>query len=139
MQMSDSGPRFEYDSPNGVLHVGLTGIRFDSIEKIRSTFAAIRSYWRTTCNGRKVYAIIDYTDVEIEPKLLTEYAAEVKTVVEECTVTTVRYTTDLLMRTTIRRMGMMLHKPSNLYATREAALEIVDAIRSEQIAVDNSF
>lgn len=131
-------PTLDYDRKKNYLYVSLAGIHFETPETIDRVFGIIRSYWRAHCKGVKVYAIIDYTDVHIETSVFDYYAESVKSIVDECTITTIRYTNDLLTRATLRRIGVRTHKPSNLYSTREEALEVVEAISKNLLAVDNS-
>jgi hypothetical protein len=136
--MSDAKPTFEYDPKKQILHVGLSGIRFDTLETTDRVFEAIRSYWRVHCRKQKIYAVIDYSGVVIEPAVFAHYIQCVKSVVDELAITTVRYSSDVLTRSKIRRMSVMIHRPSNLYETRQEALDVVEAIRKQQMNVDNS-
>jgi hypothetical protein len=136
--MSNAQPTFEYDAPRQILQVGLTGIRFDTVATTDGVFDSIRSYWRMHCKGRKVYAVVDYSGVVIEAAVFAHYIECVKRVVDELAITTVRYSNDVLTRSKIRRMSVMIHRPSNLYETRKEALDVVEAIRKNHMSVDNS-
>jgi hypothetical protein len=128
-------PTFAYDAGDEILFVGFANLRFDSKQAIQSAFEAVRVFWKTHCASRKVYCVIDYTNVEFDDSLTEFYAGYVKRAVEEYSITTVRYTTDVHMRATLRVVGMTIHKPSNLYASREDAIQMVRALRSKQATV----
>ncbi len=129
---------FDFDRRRQILHVGLAGTRFDSAATVEEVFEAIRRYWRANCNATKIYALIDYTGVQIEPAVMEGYALAVKSIVNECSITTVRYSDDVLTRSKLRRISVMIHKPSNLYETRAEALKVIDAIRANEIRVQNA-
>jgi hypothetical protein len=130
-------PSVSYDPDEQIMFVGFANQRFTSKEAIERAFATVRAFWRTKCGGRKVYAVIDYTNVEFDDSLTELYSSHVKRAVDEFTITTVRYTTDVHMRATLRVVGMTIHKPSNLYATREDAIEMVRALRAKKATVES--
>ena len=130
--------KLDFDAARLILHVGLAATRFDTKATVDSAFEAIRRYWRANCGGKKVYALIDYTGVQIEAAIMEYYAAAVKRIVEECSITAVRYSDDVLTRSKLRRISVMIHKPSNLYDTRAEALEVVEAIRTNKLPIQNA-
>ena len=70
---------------------------------------------------------------------LDYYAQQVKRVSEICkAITVVRYGGDPLSRTSNRLISMKLHTPSNLYTTRDEALQVVRGLRSGKIALARS-
>ena len=117
-----SAPTVSYDPTEDIMFVGFARQRFTSKEAIERAFDTVRTFWRANCGGRKVYAVIDYTDVEFDNSMTEFYSAHVKKAVEDYSITAIRYTTDVHMRATLRVVGMTIHKPSNLYATREDAI-----------------
>jgi hypothetical protein len=131
-------PTLSFDPREQIMFVGFAGLRLDSEQQVRAAFEEIRRFWTESCGGRKVYAIIDYTKFDLNIRLTEYYAGFVKEAVDTYSITTVRHTTDVLARATLRVVGLKIHRPSNLYATKEDAVEVVRALRAKAIALENS-
>ncbi len=136
--MKGKKPTFAHDPGEQIFFVGFAGIDFSNEEVIREVFAEVRQYWLTHCKGRKMYCVIDYSGVTLPIALTEFYGQFVKHAVEEYSVTTVRYTSDVLMRASLRVVGMTIHKPSNLYATKEDAIEVVRKLRANKMTIEDS-
>jgi hypothetical protein len=133
----DTTPAFRYEPIEEILFVGVPPVHLGTKEQIDQFFVAIGRYWRAHCHGRKIYAVIDYTHFTMDVGLTEHFAAGVKKAVETYTFTTVRFTTDVSARATVRAVGIKIHKPSNLYATRDDAIAAVRALRSNQMVLEH--
>jgi hypothetical protein len=109
-----------------------TGIR--SKQDVDAFFDAVATFWKKSIN-RKVYCIVDYTGFSID-KAMTEYWGQrVKDAVDTFTITTVRYSGDALVRTVMKTVAMKVHTPSNMYGSRDDALQVVRGLRDRSIAL----
>jgi hypothetical protein len=131
-------PTFAYDANEEILYVGFANLRLDKQSEIDEVFLAVRQFWRAKCGGRKVYVVVDYTDFSLEIALTDYYAKYVKEAVEDYSITVVRYTEDVLVRASLRLIGITIHVPSNLYATKDEALKVVRALRSKRISLEGT-
>lgn len=130
-----NAPTFSYDARDEILYVGFANLSFETEDDVRDAFSAVRTFWRARCYGKKAYAVVDYTNFKIDPALTEFYAGHVKEAVEDLTITTVRYTDDIFTRATLRRVGMTMHRPSNLYFTKDEAVSVVRALRARQMTI----
>ena len=101
-------------------------------------FDEIRGFWRSHCGGRKVYCVVDYTGVEIPQRLQPHFAKRQREAVDTYSITTVRWGATLVGRAALRAMAIKTHRPSNLYPTRDEALQVVRGIRVGRIKLDSS-
>jgi hypothetical protein len=129
-------PTLSYEPDEEILFVGMPLVRITMKEQVDQLFVSIGRYWRAHCRGRRIYAVIDYTHFSMDVGLTEHFATGVKKAVETYTFTTVRFTTDIGARATVRAVGMKIHKPSNLYATRDDAIMAVRALRSNQMVIE---
>lgn len=109
----------------------------DTHAEIAGHFKRVVSYWRTHARGKKCYFVVDIDNITINMKELELYARETDRAHAECAITSVRYGGNPLHRTLTRLGGMKIHRPSNLYATREEAMAVVRALRSGEIRPDS--
>lgn len=130
-----NAPTFRYDASEEIMYVGFANLAVETEDDVREAFAAVRAFWRAKCYGKKVYTIVDYTNFKMDPALTEFYAQYVKGAVEDLTITTVRYTEDIFTRATLRRVGMTMHRPSNLYFTKDEAVSVVRALKARQMAI----
>jgi propionate CoA-transferase len=133
--MQSSVMNLSFDRDEQILFVEFRGVRLDTREQVEAAFNAVRSFWRQHCGGRKVYALIDYANFHLRPELTDFYAQCVARIVDECTITTVRYSDDIAVRATMRVVGMKIHRPSNLYSSLAEAIEVVRGLRANRIVV----
>jgi hypothetical protein len=108
--------------------------RFSTARQVADAFAECRRYWKSHINKR-CYAIVDYTGTTIDKAAAETFAEERQRIVSEITITTLRFSTDLEARTTIRAMSIKIHQPSNLYASRDEALKVVHHINAGLVTV----
>jgi hypothetical protein len=134
--MAKAAANFSYDPDEEIMFVGFANLSFTSREEIERAFSRVDTFWRANCGGRKVYVVVDYTNVHFDISLTEFYSSYVKKAVEDYSITTLRYTTEVQIRTTLRVVGMNIHKPSNLYATREEAIQMVRALRSKRATIE---
>jgi hypothetical protein len=128
-------PALSFDRSEQTMLVGMAGLRFETRAQIKAAFDAIHQFWTLECSGNKVYCVVDYTDFSLHIALTETYAEFVKTAVDSYGITTIRYTTDLSARATMRAVAIKTHRPSNLYATREDAMAVVRGLRASRIAL----
>jgi len=130
--------RMEYRPDDDLLFVNnLAHTRFDNAKAIDRAFAEIEQYWENHCK-RRVYCIVDYTNLVIEPNLLSYWSEKRTAAVRKYTYTTVRYGADLGTRVALRAMAIKTHVPSNLYATKEEAIAVVRGIRQGTIRFEDT-
>jgi hypothetical protein len=131
-------PELSYDPIEQILFVGFAGLRLESEREIDEAFEAVRRHWVSACHGERVYCVVDYTGFSY-PNLLSEhYATCVKRAVETYSITTLRHTDDVSLRAALRVMSMKIHLPSNLYATRDEAIQVVRGLRAKRIRLSDS-
>jgi hypothetical protein len=117
------------------MFVGFAGLILNDERGIARAFDAIEAFWRRSCGGQKVYCVIDYTNFSLDVAMTDVYATHVKHAVENYTITTIRYTTDVSTRATLRAVAIKTHNASNIYATKEDAVAIVRGLRINRIRV----
>jgi hypothetical protein len=98
-------------------------------EEIDIHFDFMFSWWRRTC-GKKVYFLVDYDNFFVDLKQNEHYGTRMRQVMREAALGVVRYGGEPLQRTGVRLFSMRNHSPSNLYADRAAALEVIQHLRS---------
>ncbi len=111
------------------------GYYLETQQDIIAMFDAVVSFWRLNCGGQRAYYVVDYTNYSSNLAHNDFYVKQVKRVIDECAVTIVRFGGDPLTRTGSRLRGMKMHLPTNLYATRKAALAVVRALREGKLTV----
>jgi hypothetical protein len=128
-------PVMSYDAREQIMYVGFADLALYTEGDIACVFESIRRFWAAQCRKRKVYVVVDYTNFVLNIDLTERFAQFVKQATETYAITTVRHTSDLQARTSIRAVAIRLHRPSNLYATKHEALQIVRALKSKTIAL----
>jgi hypothetical protein len=86
-------------------------------------------YWRLHCRGEKVFVVVEYENLTTNLDELDFYASQVKRVMNECAITIVRYKGGLVQRMAGRGTAVRLHAPSNMYASRSEAINVVRGLR----------
>src|SRR5436853_48071 len=94
-------------------------LHIQTAQQITDMFDSVVEFWRDNCGGRKVYFVVDYTNLSVNLAENDFYAQELRRTSEVCAITIVRYGGDPITRTGARLRGIKLHTPSNLYASRE--------------------
>lgn len=87
------------------------------------------AFWRRFCNGKRVFVVVDYSNLSSNLQEVEFYASQLKRVIEECAITVVRYNGNMLQRMTSRMAAIQLHTPSNTYRSREEALAVVRELK----------
>ncbi|HEY2747267.1 MAG TPA: hypothetical protein VGL86_21745 [Polyangia bacterium] len=105
-------------------------------KEIAAHFERVVTFWRRHARGKKSYFVVDIDNININMKELEFYAAQTDKAHHECAITSVRYGGNPLHRTLTRLAGMKIHRPSNLYATREEAMDVVRALRAGELRPD---
>ena len=100
-------------------------------------FDEVGRFW-TKHVDRKVYCVVDYTNLIIEPSVLDHWSDKRAMAVKTYSYTTVRYGAALGTRVALRAMAVRTHVPSNVYATRDQAIAIVRGIRAGTIMFKNT-
>jgi len=125
-----------YSAADGIVFVSYPpGFHVATRQEITDMFDQVVEFWQSRCRGRKVYYVVDYTNFTTNLAENDFYATQVKRVIEHCAITIVRFGGDPLTRTGSRLRGMKLHVPTNLYATQDEALSVVQALREGRLTV----
>jgi hypothetical protein len=127
--------RVTYDPKEDVLFIDTAGVRAETRADIDALFAGIVTDWRAACNGRKVYVVVAYDGFFVNLRENDYYAERMSAAVALFAKTVVRYGGDTLTRSAARLRGLKLHTPSNLYESREEALDVVRALRAGRLSV----
>jgi hypothetical protein len=102
-------------------------------EQIADHFTRVVSFWRAKAGGKKSYFVVAFDNVTINPSELDFYAEQTGRAHEICAITSVRYGGNPMQRTVTRLAGMKIHRPSNIYETREEALAVVRALQKGDV------
>jgi hypothetical protein len=129
--------QLRYDKNENIMFISFAEpTELNTPEEIAAHFKRVVSYWRQHARGKKCYFVVDIDNITINMKELEFYAGETDKAHQECAISSVRYGGNPLHRTLTRLAGMKIHRPSNLYATREEAMAVVRALRSGEIRPD---
>src|SRR5258706_8871504 len=130
-----NGATLSYDRAENIVFITFDApLELNTRDEIGGHFQRVVEFWRANAGGRKSYFVVDFTNITINMSEIAFYAAETDRAQEECAITSVRYGGNPLQRTLTRLAGMRIHRPSNLYQTRDEALAVVRALRSGEIA-----
>ena len=110
-------------------------VHLETQTEIREHFDRVVAFWQTHCGGKKVYYVVDYDGFSVNLRENEYYAQQMRRVLP-CAVTIVRYGGDALQRTAARLYNMKLHTPSRLYASREEAVRVVQAIQAGEMQIE---
>jgi hypothetical protein len=106
--------------------------------QIAQHFERVIAFWRQNAGEKKAYFVVDFENVTINVGELEFYAQQTKRAHELCAITSVRYGGNPLQRTVTRLAGMKIHRPSNIYETREEALAVVRELKKGAIRAKNT-
>jgi len=127
--------RLSYDPRDNILFVSHPEpTKLDSEELIRRYFNEVVAFWIAKCNGQRVYFVVDYENLSVDPNLKEIYGKQVERGVRGYALTIVRYGGEPLQRTVARLVGIQLHVPSNVYESREQAIAVVRQLRARATA-----
>jgi len=130
--------RFEYWPEDEILFVNsLANTTFETEKAIDLAFAEVDRYWQKYC-GKRVYCVIDYSNLVIRPHLLDYWSQKRTSAVKTYSVSTIRYGADLGTRVALRAMAIKTHVASNVYATKAEAIAVVRGIRKGVIALEKA-
>jgi hypothetical protein len=90
-------------------------------------------FWKSNCGGKKVYSLVDYSNLNMNLDEIDYYALQVKRIVRECVITIVRFDGSMVQRMAGRMTAIRLHTPSNTYATYEEALRVIKGLKKGSI------
>lgn len=96
-------------------------------------FARVCNFWRERAGGKKSYFVVDLENITIDAAMLELYVQETRRAHDLCALVSVRYGGNPLQRTVTRLAGMKIHRPSNIYETKEEALEVVRRLRRGEL------
>lgn len=111
-------------------------VRLETRQQIDDHFDFMMDWWRRTC-GEKVYFLVDYQNFFVDLKQNEHYGKRMKELIDAAALGVVRYGGDSIQRTGVRLYSLRLHSPSNLYASRDEALEVVERLRAGTLAVES--
>jgi hypothetical protein len=131
---SATGLSLKYDAEEKILFVDHpTPVALETAADVDAYFDAAVAGWRRETRGERVYFVVSYEDFSAHLSVSEAYAARVAALRAECALNIVRYGGDVPQRTTARRLAIMMHVPSRLYATREEAIQVVRGLRNGSI------
>jgi hypothetical protein len=126
-------PILSFDPIEQIMFVGFAGLKVETAPQIKVIFDTIDGFWTRRCAPDRVYGVIDYTNFSLNMALTSKWAERVKYGGETYSIATIRFTSDLSARATMRAVAVKTHQPSNLYLTREDAIAVVRGLRSKRI------
>jgi hypothetical protein len=130
-----SSVAFAFDAAEAIVFVDHPSrVRLETSVDVDAYFDAAVAYWRREARGERVYFVVSYDNFSSNPDVSERYAERVREVLGECALGILRHGGDVPQRTTARRVAIMLHVPSNLYQTREDAIEVVRGLRGGSTA-----
>jgi hypothetical protein len=100
-------------------------------------FDFMLDWWRHTC-GKKVFFLVDYQNFFVDLKQNEHYGTRMRQVMRESALGVVRYGGDPLQREGVRLYSMRNHSPSNLYADRQEALEVILRLKAGTLTVSDA-
>lgn len=123
-----------YDRAENIIHMSFpTAEKLDTREQIADHFERVTAFWRARAGGKKCYFVVNFDNITININELDFYAEQSKRAHELCAITSVRYGGSSMQRTVTRLAGMKIHRPSNIYETREEALKVVRGLRRKEL------
>jgi len=121
--------QLSYDPDENIVSVAFPPeAQLFTLESIDGHFDFMFDWWRRTC-GKKVFFLVDYEHFFVDLKHNHHYGTRMRQVMREAALGVVRYGGDPLQRTGVRLYSMRNHSPSNLYANREEALEVIRRLK----------
>ncbi len=137
--MARGAATLSYDPADNIVFISFSEpVELNTREEISAHFKYVTDFWREHTHGQKSYFVVDFENITINIAELEFYAQETDKAHRECAITSVRYGGNPLQRTLTRLGGMKIHRPSNLYQTREEALEVVRALRRGEITANSA-
>jgi hypothetical protein len=100
---------------------------------IAAHFRRVCDFWRANAGGKKSYFLVNLENITIDAVQLAFYVEETRKAHDLCALVSVRFGGNSLQRTVTRLAGMKIHRPSNIYETKEEALEVVARLRRGEI------
>jgi hypothetical protein len=128
-------PGLAFEPREETTFVEMSGIVLQTRADIFEFFDYIDAWWRKTCNGTRVYYVVDYTGFTLNLRENDCFAERMKQTVDLSAITVIRYGGDDLQRSAARLRGLKVHAASNLYQTREEAIGVLQSIRAGAISL----
>jgi hypothetical protein len=137
--MNGEAITLEYDPPDNIVYIdAVAKVELTTHEEIVGHFARIARFWRARAGGKKSYFVVNMANITISVAALEFYADHLRRSYDVAAIIAVRYGGGPLERTAARLGGMKSHSPSNVYATREEALEVVRAHQRGELKADGT-
>ncbi len=111
--------RLSYDPDNNLFFLNFEGLAVDTVEDDAAIRAAVES--KLAGLGHKVYAVVNYDNFRIAPKVLDDYTGMVKEVVEAFYENVTRYTTSAFLRMKLGDALASRQVSPHMYETAEEA------------------
>jgi hypothetical protein len=128
-------PGLAFEPREETTFVEMSGIVLQTRPDILEFFDYIDAWWRKTCNGMRVYYVVDYTGFTLNLRENDCFAERMKQTVDLSAITVIRYGGDDLQRSAARLRGLKVHTASNLYQTREEAIGVLQSLRAGAISL----
>lgn len=118
--------RFKLDPGQNILFIDFAGLRIDSRDQVDVMSDCVREAYEG--QGRRIYAIVNYEGTEIAPELIDYYGERIKELADKYGIGTVRYSSSGFTRSMLRYLGAAKDLESNIFATREEAIDAISEI-----------
>jgi hypothetical protein len=129
---------FHYDEVEQIVFVRCPQpVTLEADAEIDAFFDESLEYWREHVNAR-VYYVVEITNLTINMRKIDTYTRNIKRMLATSAITIVRYGGGSLQRAAGRLASMKLHVPSNIYATRQEAVEVVRGLRQGKIQLEQA-
>jgi hypothetical protein len=127
-------PHFSYDEvEQTIFATHPKPIELSTRAEIAAYFDDALRFWRRSCGGRRVYVVVDYSNLTTNLDEVAFYSEQIGRIIAQCAITIVRHNGGLVQRTAGRMTAIQLHTPSNMYPDRESALAVVRGLRRGSI------
>ncbi len=124
---------YQYDAAEQIFFVSFSApVALETAADVDAHFEVSNVFWKKHVKKR-VYFVVDISNLAINARLVEAYSRNLKHVLATMAITIVRYGGSPLQRATTRLAAMKIHVPSQIYASREDAIEVVRGLRAGTI------
>lgn len=124
--------RFVLDRKENILFINFAGLKIESREQVDEMAGLVRE--ASEANGGRVYAVVNYEGTELAPEIVQYYGERIKGLQDHYAMTTVRYSSSGLTRSMLRYLGAAFDLESNIFTTREEAIQAIQELERRRPA-----
>jgi len=121
--------KFEYDSKRNIVFTE-DHWEIKTREDVDVFFAEYLNYFRAL--GKKAYMISNIDDLRVHAEIVEYYGETARSTIEEYLLGFARFGTKDLARMTVRTSSLKAKLPSNIYSTREAAVQAIEEMKESE-------